>query len=140
MKHQLFTLITVAALATGCNTTQRHIGTGAAPGAVIGGVIGHNDDGHGAEGALIGTIVGGLAGAAVDEYKRAKASTPVPCPHTHTCPHTHVHSHPGPKTVTVNTQKTIVVRKEVAVHVDDKGREYYFHPETGRKTFVKAVR
>ena len=51
---------------SGCTTTQKAAGVGAAGGAVLGGVIGHQSD-HGTEGAAIGAVLGGLGGMVVGE-------------------------------------------------------------------------
>lgn len=55
------TIIVLAAIAamSGCTTTERDVGVGAAAGAVIGGIAG------GTKGALIGTAVGAGSGLLV---------------------------------------------------------------------------
>jgi len=68
MKVLGITLISVVLVifATGCTTTQKGAGTGAALGGGLGAIIGHQS-GKTATGALIGAAVGGLGGALVGE-------------------------------------------------------------------------
>jgi len=115
MKNKLLLLTTLAFLATGCTTTQKRIGTGAALGGATGAVIGHNDDGHAAEGALIGTLLGGLLGAHVDSKSSGK---------------------PYQETKTISKRKVITVKEEVPVHTETTTRKYYTDPETGRKVYI----
>jgi len=56
-------LMTAGALLTGCSTTEKGAGIGAAGGAVIGGAVG------GLPGAAIGAGAGALGGAAVGAIK-----------------------------------------------------------------------
>ena len=58
MRKLLVTAIVIAAL-TGCTTTERDVGVGAAAGAIIGGIA------DGGKGALIGAGAGALGGLLV---------------------------------------------------------------------------
>ena len=63
----LLSIVTLASV--GCESmsseTKTGAGIGALSGAVLGGVIGHNDDEHGVEGALIGGAAGAVAGGLI---------------------------------------------------------------------------
>ncbi|MDP2653300.1 MAG: glycine zipper domain-containing protein [Candidatus Omnitrophota bacterium] len=82
MKNFIFCLIFVLASA-GCeslnNNTAKGAGIGAAGGAVLGGIVGHQD-GHDVEGALIGAaaggVVGGVIGHQMDKEPRASTDNP----------------------------------------------------------------
>jgi len=67
------TLISVVLVAfvTGCTTTQKGAGTGAAVGGGLGAIIGHQS-GETAKGAALGAAIGGLGGALVGEQMDVK--------------------------------------------------------------------
>ena len=72
MKKKLILLLLVGMLGLyGCTTTQKGAGIGAAGGAGLGAIIGHQS-GRTAEGAAIGAAVGGLGGALVGEQMARK--------------------------------------------------------------------
>lgn len=60
------------ALATGCSTTQKYAGGGAAAGAAAGAVIGNNSGAGSWAGAAIGGVIGGLGGAALGQHQENK--------------------------------------------------------------------
>ena len=68
-KYYLVVVLAVALGFMGCESvgedTAKGAGIGALGGAVLGGVIGHQDDGHGVEGALIGAAAGATAGGLI---------------------------------------------------------------------------
>lgn len=70
MRKYLVLFLVVTAL-VGCSTTQKGTGIGAATGALLGGVIGHQS-GDMEEGAAIGAAVGGVGGYAVGREMRSK--------------------------------------------------------------------
>ena len=71
MKRYIYLSILLALVLVGCTTTQKGAGIGAAGGAVLGGIIGHQS-GHGVEGALIGAGAGGVSGALIGEQMDKK--------------------------------------------------------------------
>ena len=65
----LILLVSCALCVVGCQNAQTRTGEGAVIGGILGtvagGIIGHNDDRHGAEGAAIGAATGAVAGALI---------------------------------------------------------------------------
>ncbi|WP_416207994.1 glycine zipper family protein [Chelativorans sp. M5D2P16] len=56
MLHRILIPLVLIAAITGCTTTERDVGVGAATGALIGGIV------EGGEGALVGAGVGAVGG------------------------------------------------------------------------------
>jgi uncharacterized protein YcfJ len=79
MKNYLSLLFVVVLTAAGCQSmdsqTKTGAGIGALTGAVLGGVVGHNDDEHGVEGALIGGAAGAVAGGLIGNSMGDKTTT-----------------------------------------------------------------
>jgi hypothetical protein len=59
---------------SGCSTTQKYAGGGAATGAAAGAIIGHQS-GDRDKGALLGAVVGGLAGTVLGQKKEAEGTS-----------------------------------------------------------------
>lgn len=75
MKKVVLGILAAAVLATGCTTTQKGTGIGAAAGAGLGAIIGHQS-GNTEKGALIGGAVGALGGYAVGNKMEQKKFCP----------------------------------------------------------------
>jgi hypothetical protein len=67
-RKMIATVLCLALIVLGCETTGQSAGLGAVLGAGAGAVIGHQS-GHAGEGALIGAAVGGLAGWGIHKVK-----------------------------------------------------------------------
>lgn len=66
-------VISFALFTSGCTTTQKRAGTGAAVGAGAGALIG-SESGNAGKGAIIGAAAGGVAGAIYDADQKSKGN------------------------------------------------------------------
>ncbi|MDF3057562.1 MAG: YMGG-like Gly-zipper [Rariglobus sp.] len=74
-----FLVVALAAIPARAQLFRPSVVQGAVLGGVVGAVIGHNDDRHGAEGAAIGAVAGALLGAALDRHdSRPVIAAPAP--------------------------------------------------------------
>lgn len=76
MKKMIVICLCLIGIFAGCTTTQKSTGIGAAAGAGLGAIIGHQS-GNRDKGALIGGAVGALGGYAVGKNKEEKKFCPI---------------------------------------------------------------